>query len=180
MRVYMRNKVTGEIKDVEADSSEFRELVAAVTAQGLPAWEQTSYAHADGVKERAKYGELNEEDLGTEAQDELRFKALELAAEGVAPEQNPHLQLTPGEIEAGLTPEQKQKDLEAQYSEGLVAARAGVFADSADNIAEEREEREAPPQSKGQLARAGGSDEREGVPMPVHPDAQEEAEGGDE
>src|ERR1700747_1984544 len=102
MRLYMRNKVTAEIRDVEADSAEFHGLQAEVTSMGLPAWEQTSYAHTESVKDRALHGRLREEDLGTKAQEELRFKALELAASGITPEQNPHLQLSPGEVEAGL------------------------------------------------------------------------------
>ncbi len=59
--VHLRNKVTGEIRDVEADSDEFRSLQAAVTQQGLPAWEQTSYAHVGEIQDRARTGNLREE-----------------------------------------------------------------------------------------------------------------------
>lgn len=163
MSIYLRNKATGEIREVEPDSSEFRELQKQVTPAGLTMWEQTHFAHAEAIKDRAAYGELQEEDLGHEAQDELRFEALKLADEGVGPEVNPHLQLTPGEVEMGMTPESKLADLEAQYSRSR-GVRQRVFDQSADAISDERKERH-PPTGEVISARAGGSDDRENAPF---------------
>lgn len=179
--VYLRNKVTGEIRDVEADSDEFRELQAAVTSRGLGAWEQTSLPHVEDIRDRARTGNLREEDLGLEAAEQLRYEALKLAAEGVEAHNNPHLRLTPGEIEGGLTPQQKAKDLMAQYEDKLSGARRRILMDAAQSHLEDGEEIEEPTGGdKGQLARAGGSDEREGVPMHIHPDTQSEVGDSEE
>src|SRR4051794_25743765 len=104
MIAYYRNKQTGEIKEVEQDSTEMFALQEEVGPDSHSKWEQTSFAHSNAVKDRAAYGELDEEDLGKEHQAALRHAAVQLDNEGVAPERNPHLALTPGEIEAGMTP----------------------------------------------------------------------------
>jgi hypothetical protein len=171
MGVYMRNKATGEIRDVEPESAEFKDLRQEVTSAGLPMWEQTNEAHAAAVQERAAYGELEPEDLGHEHQDEL-YEALRVNASGVEPEKNPHLALTPGEIEQGLTPAQKLKDLEQQF-EQRIGRVAPVFEKAADTIAEERKQRPAKQPAKGQSARAGGSDDREGAPVVQAKDEEE-------
>src|SRR3974390_401629 len=164
-QVYMRNKTSGEIRDVESDSSEFRDLQKEVTSLGQPMWEQTNIAHAEAIKERASTGNLFEEDLGSDDQDALRFEALKLAAEGVAPEANPHLFLTPGEIEAGLTPAQKQADLAAMYSE-RTGRSADIFSEAAGRIhGGESESQDAPELAGQHSAMAGGSDDREDAPM---------------
>lgn len=165
MRLYLRNKATGEIRDVEADSAEFEKMKREVISNGLPMWEQTSLPHADAIKERAKYGELLEEDLGHEDQDNLRFAALELDSAGVAPEVNPHLMLTPGEIEQGLTPEQKLADLKDQYHTAKYGHRTAIMEAAADRISDERAQRQATP-TKQTSARAGGSDDRTDAPNP--------------
>lgn len=175
MYVHMRNKLTGEFRDVEPDTQEFYDLRAQVTPSGQTMWEQTNVAHAEAVKERAATGDLLEEDLGHEAQDELRPEALRLSDEGVAPEQNPHLTLTPGEIEAGLTPRQKLEDLEAQFEERVLGKRRQIFSQAADAIADERREPQAQQEAQGQLARAGGSDDRDNVPRP---DASQQSGSG--
>lgn len=164
MQAYYRNKQTGEIKLVEQDSAEMFELQEKVGPDGESAWEQTSAAHAADLKERAKFGELNEPDLGKEHQDALRETEAALAVD-VGAEKNPWENLTPGEIEAGLTPDQKQDDLRAQYDQDVDEKRAGVFESAADGIADEREKRPAAQQAKGLRARAGGSDERDNVPV---------------
>lgn len=164
MRLYLRNKMSGEIRDVEADSPEFEDLKKEVTPGGLSMWEQTNIAHASAVKERAAHGELLEEDLGHEDQDKLRYAALQLDLEGVAPESNPHLALTPGEIEAGLTPSDKLHDLQQMYDMNRVRGVGAVYDDAADRIADERVDRESAQPARGQSARAGGSDDREGTP----------------
>lgn len=177
MRVYMRNKGSGEIRDVEADSEEFFGLQKQVTTVGLPMWEQTSYAHANAVKGRAAEDALLEEDLGTDAQDELRYEALRLNDDGIAPEANPHLALSPGEIEQGLTPEDKLHDLEQQY-EDSVRRRRGILRSSAESIADGDVQNRGTTQSRGQSARAGGSDERDGAPPTgVAPDESGSGEG---
>lgn len=164
MQTYFRNKATGEIREVEQDGSEMRALKREIGPNGFPAWEQTSYEHVGAVKERAAVGAPDETDLGYEHQNRLReLGNPTLSDAGVGPELNPHLALTPGEIENGLTPQQKQADLSEQFSE-TVGDRAGVFDEAADLLADERKD---PPQSqpaRGQSARAGGSDTREGAP----------------
>jgi hypothetical protein len=129
-------------------------------------WEQTNVAHAQAVKERAAYGELLEEDLGHDDQDKLRFAALELDAEGVAPEANPHLMLSPGEVEMGLTPQQKLQDLKDQYNAKKYGKRNAIFEEASDRIADERKERPADQEPGIMSARAGGSDDRSDAPHP--------------
>lgn len=164
MRVYMRNKMSGEIREVEADSGEFRDLQGQVTPAGLTMWEQTHFPQAKAIKERAASDELLEEDLGHDDQADLRYAALQLDAEGVAPESNPHLSLTPGEIEAGLTPSDKLDDLRAMYEERQAKQRGSVFSDVAERIRDEEAEKPEVQPARGQRARAGGSDERTEVP----------------
>lgn len=173
MRLYLRNKMTGEIRDVEADSDEFRDVVKQVTPGGLPMWEQTNYPHVEGIKDRAAYGELNDEDLGAEQQEELRHSALLLDAKGVKPEENPHLQLTPAEIEMGMTPRSKLSELQQMYDDQRIGARQAVIDRASDHIADERKERESAVASKGQSARAGGTDER------FNPSGEDESDSSD-
>jgi len=178
MQTYFRDKWTGEIKEVEQDGQEMRALKAAVGPDGFPRWEQTSFAHADAIKERAAVGAPDEPDLGFEHQNKLRgLGNPTLSDAGVGPEVNPHLALTPGEIEAGLTPQQKASDLSEQFS-STVAEREGVFDEASDLIADERKD---PPQSqpaRGQTARAGGSDTREGAPTVTAKDDEESPSPG--
>jgi hypothetical protein len=158
----MRNKTTGEFRDV--DESEFKDLVQEVTPDGFPRWEQTSYPHRDAVEDRATYGELLEEDLGKDAKELLKHEALVLDAEGVGPEHNPHLQLSPGEIEEGLTPEDKLEQLRQQYASS-VPRREEIMAKSAEKIVgQEPKSRRSSVPTKGLKARAGGSDDRVNVP----------------
>lgn len=163
MIVQMRNKTTGEFRDVEADGPEFQTLSAEVNASGQSAWEQSSYAHAAAVAERAKYGELDEADLGDEHQAQLTHAAILLDAEGVAPEVNPHLALTPGEIENGMTPESKLADLKQMYAESA-GGRQAILDDAAAVHTDETAERQPSQQAKGLRARAGGSDDRDPPP----------------
>lgn len=165
MGVYMRNKASGEIRDVESDSQEFRDLQAEVTSNGLPMWEQTSHPHADAIRSRAEEDALQEEDLGHVAQDELRFEAMRLNDQGVAPEANPHLALTPAEIEAGLTPQSKLQDLEEMYDE-RVGKRRAIFNEAAE-VHVPKDERKPAPTGEGASARAGGSDTRSEAPLPT-------------
>lgn len=167
MPVYMRNKANGEIRETEVDSQEFRTLQREVTSTGLPMWEQTSLPHGEAIKERAKYGELLEEDLGHEQQNELRYAALQLDDEGIAPERNPHLALSPGEIEQGLTPEQKLEDLRDQFNARVLGKRAELFGDARQRIAgDDLEDGDQRPGMAGQTsALAGGSDDRPNAPQ---------------
>ncbi len=148
MSVYMRNKASGEIREVAPDSEEFRELRAQVTPAGLSMWEQTSFPHADAIKTRADNDELLDHDLGHEDQERIRYAALELDAAGVAAENNPHLALTPGELEEGLTPEGKLEDLR-QMSGASRAKRAEIFSDAASRVASKE-----PAKSSGSKASA--------------------------
>lgn len=154
----MRDKTTGEFRDVDED--EFKQLIREVTSDGFPKWEQTSYAHADNVLEKATYGELLEEHLGQKYQDALKHAALILDAEEVAPEHNPHLQLTPGEIEEGLSPEDKLEQIRTQYAES-VPRREEIFRKAHEKISPEglKSKGDEGP-SRGLRARAGGSEER--------------------
>lgn len=166
--VYMRNKQSGEIRDVDPDSKEFHELQGQVTALGQSMWEQTSFAHAAAIKDRAKFGELKDEDLGTDDQDGIRFAALKLHAEGVGIEENPHLELSPGEIENGLTRESKLEDLKQQFHSAVAKIRGSVVGEASDRIADEREERPQAKANPAASARAGGSDDRTNAPAPGH------------
>lgn len=163
MQAYYRNKTTGEVKLVEQDSAEMFELQREVAQDGYPKWEQTSPAHADTLKERANAGQLRAEDLGKEHAAELKGTDPTLSLEGVGPEAAPWRSLTPGEIEAGLTPDQKESDLNDMFGVDE-DARGNVFAEAAKKIGDGKPKEGAKQQAKGLRARAGGSDERDDVP----------------
>jgi hypothetical protein len=177
MIVKMRNKQTGEFRDVQLDSPEFLELQATVTPAGFPAWEQTSHVHAADVRERATYAELLESDLGEDYKERLKHEALILDAEGVGPENNPHLALSPGEVEAGLTPQSKLEQIRKAFADS-VPTREDILSKAAEHVAEgEVKPRRGPDSARGLRARAGGSDDRDNAPKV---DATHQDEGGSE
>ena len=158
MTVTMRNKSTGEFREMDAE--EFKAAKSEVNSAGFPAWEQTSDAHADDVKGRAAYGALLENEFGEDLQKVLQHEALVLDAEGVGPEVNPHLQLSPGEVASGLTPEEKLDQLHNQYAPSVPkrhevehAAHAAIAPGG-----EVTPKAKAGGPSKGLRARAGGTE----------------------
>lgn len=164
MNAYYRNKRTGEIKDIVQDSPEFYALQQEVDGSGQSLWEQTSFAHAQAIKVRAATAALNPEDLGKDHAEQIGSAAVQLNAQGVAPENNPHLALTPGEIEAGLTPEAKLEELGDQFDQQGLDRIQGTYGRAAETIRDEEAETPEKQPTAGQSARAGGSDDREGVP----------------
>jgi hypothetical protein len=182
MQSYYRNKWTSEIKLVEQDSPEMFQLQREVGPDGYSKWEQTSPADVDATAERARLGELDPTDLGKEHDDVLRTTSTALDISNVAAEQAPWLNLTPGEIEAGLTPSQKQEDLKAMFAQDSETSLATVFEDAAEKISksapgEDKRQSKATSQAKGLRARAGGSDEREDVPRAKAKDDSKKSSG---
>ncbi len=111
---YMRNTQTGELRTVEADSPEFAELKLQVAPDGkTPLWEQTGQHHAEAVVARADAGELLDTDLGFEHKDR---PGVLFSTAGVGSEKAPWENLTPAEVESGLSPESKAKELSDDYA----------------------------------------------------------------
>lgn len=101
--LYLQNKVTGEIKDVEESSPEYKELIAERTEGGKPVYEQTSDAAIIAKINRAKSGELRDSDLpkNTPVSPERNV------VDGFAAQKEPWRELTAGEKKLGLTAESK-------------------------------------------------------------------------
>lgn len=160
---HYRNKRTGEFRDVEPDSREQFVLQREVGPDGRPVWEQTGAHHAQAVKVRAAHGELDENDLGQEHQENLTDPAL---LPDAGPEFAPHEALTPGEIESGQTPEQKAKDLADMFDTNRTSNRTDIFDEAAEGIADEPVQKRAAAQAGRMRARSGGSEDVEDNPRP--------------
>jgi hypothetical protein len=129
--IYLQNKVTGEIKDVEPDSQEFRDLIAARTPDNKPVWEQQSDTAVAARVERAEAGELRDTDL---PKDHPVLPERNVVTE-FAPEREPWKNLTDAEVELGLTPEQKCEHEQAIADTSAQRANAQTRAAAADAIA---------------------------------------------
>lgn len=106
MEVYLRNKQSREIRVVESDSEQFEDLRQQVAPDGhSPLWEQTSEPDAKAEME---------------------------AQDNMAPNENPPewANLTPAEVEAGLTPEDKAEELREQFGWDPT----GDYADHVDDV----------------------------------------------
>jgi hypothetical protein len=112
--VTMRNVRTGELRPAIAESEEFLALKQEVydhDGSSRPLWEQTGEHHARRVVENADDGALREPDAGY---DHKPFGDVVTDTSDVQPEPDPHLALTQGEVESGLTVEAKQEQLADQ------------------------------------------------------------------
>jgi hypothetical protein len=172
--VVMRNVRNGELRTVEAEGEDFLTLQREVYDHGgstRPLWEQTSGAHGRELVGRAEDEALQEEDLGYEHQADRPEILYD-----VGPEPAPHTALTPAEVEAGLTSEQKQEEQADQIERAKAKARGERFdeasdvisdadiprprdEDSDDGAKQRRKRSKSQVQNKGQRARAGGSDD---------------------
>lgn len=103
--IYLVNKVSGEIKDVEPDTQEYRDLIAERTPQNKPVWEQQSDAAVAAKIERAEADALRDSDLPKDSQVTQDRNSLE----GFGPAVKPWEELTDAEVELGLTPESKRE-----------------------------------------------------------------------
>jgi hypothetical protein len=102
MIAFMRNVQTGEIREVELDSDEMRDLQAEVYDHGdgraFPSWEQTG----DHAVRRIDSGNVNvEADLGYEDKPNISL-ATPRDVGHLAPDPAPHETLTAAEVEAGV------------------------------------------------------------------------------
>lgn len=117
MIVYLRNVQTGEIREVERDSDEMREILTEVYDTGdgraYPRWEQTG----DHAVRRIDSGDVDvPADLGYE---DKPLADLTTDTEGLQADPHPERSLTEAEKESGITSyEQKLEDLGASRTEG--------------------------------------------------------------
>lgn len=129
--LYLQNKVTGEIKDVEPDSQEFRDLIAERTSDNKPVWEQTSDAAVARKVQSAEAGVVATPDLPKDSQ----LVSQKNLVEGFGPEKEPWTSLTDAEVELGLTPKQKAAEEQATLDTNAQAANAQTTAEAASKIA---------------------------------------------
>lgn len=100
MIAYLRNVQTGEVREVEQDSDEMRELQAEVYDHGdgraYPRWEQTGDHHVRRLDE----GDVQvDADLGYE---DKTLHEPALSGEGLQADPHPEHSLTLAEVEAGV------------------------------------------------------------------------------
>jgi hypothetical protein len=112
---YLRNVQTGEIKEVERDTDEFRELIKEVydhNGSSRPRWEQ----QGDHYVRRVESGDVDvNADLGYE---DTPTGVLTADVEGLVADPHPERELTAAEREAGITSyEEKLEDLGIGRSE---------------------------------------------------------------
>jgi hypothetical protein len=94
----MRNKITGEFRDVDDASVDFLRLKQEVGPDNQSKWEQTGDHDVRATVDRARRGALLEQDLGNRA-----FPLpLNASSPMLSPEVAPHKALTAGEIECGI------------------------------------------------------------------------------
>lgn len=175
--VIMRNVRTGELRPVEAESDEFIELKQARyehAGSPKPEWEQTGEHHARRAAADAEDGALQEPDAGY---DHKPFGEDAYDVRDVGPEPAPHTALTPAEVEAGLTSEQKAKELETQFRNDKARAKGSAIEEATKAVADSpiepapaadqdeddgkdrpRRRSKSASQNKGQRSRAGGSE----------------------
>lgn len=136
--LYMRNKDTGEIQEVPADSPEFIVLKNQVGSNGRSLWEQTGDHHVGALSERAEQGALREEDLGL--LDQKQVQTVRADVSNVQKDHEPWRELTAAEIEAGITKEDKEAELRGEADAGKAEANEVLFAAAAERIGSTAEE----------------------------------------
>lgn len=102
----LRNVTTGEIRDVETNSDEYRDLLNEVydhDGSARPKWEITGQHH----QRRLDDDDIGEEDFG------YKHKPIPGAVatfDEIGPEQHPERALTEGEVEAGISSHEEKLD----------------------------------------------------------------------
>lgn len=129
--IYLQNKVTGEIKDVEPDTQEYRELIAERDSGNRSVWEQQSDAAVAAKIERAESGTLRETDLPKAHKVEPERNKLD----GFGAEKRPWENLTDAEVALGLTPERKKEEEENTKDMSRNLGNKASRAAAADAIA---------------------------------------------
>lgn len=129
---YLRNKQTGEIREVERDTPEFIVLKNQVGPEGRSLWEQTGDHHVGRLAAAAETSSLVEEDLGAEDQQRLQTVA---RTEVARPPHQPWKDLTAAEREAGLDEDSKEQELQDELNSAAIEENAGVLSEAADKIA---------------------------------------------
>lgn len=104
----LQNVETGEFRDVETDGKEHKSLQGDVTQGGLEKWNQVEITSGSDEPGSDVY-DLAQVDV------QQVPPAVMLHLRGIAPDKNPHLVLTPGEQESGLTSQSKVEELLTQY-----------------------------------------------------------------
>lgn len=135
--IYLVNKVSGEIKDVEPDTQEYRDLIAERTPQNKPVWEQQSDAAVAAKVERAEQGRLRDSDLPKDSQ----VTQDKNSVEGFAPAVKPWEELTDAEVELGLTPETKREQERATLDTVRGDSNASTRQAAAEKIASSNTQR---------------------------------------
>lgn len=175
MIVKFRNRETGEYRDVELDGPEPRDLGKEVTQAGYPAWEMLRPPGTAPPYEDATYAELLDSEIAGENEsyrDILQHEALILDAQGVAIEDNPHITLSPGELDAGLTPEGKLEQIRTHYARD-VPTRDHILG-TMDPTSEE----DPPPDKGSKGLRARSSDDGDDNKGKAHAEAVASAAAG--
>lgn len=126
--IYLQNKVTGEIKDIDTDTQEYRDLIAERTADNKPVWEQQSDTAVAAKVERAEAGELRDSDLPKNAP----LVPERNAVSEFAAEREPWKNLTDAERALGMTRASKAE--QGIKDPAAVSANAATKASAADAI----------------------------------------------
>lgn len=129
--IYLQNKVTGEIVEVEPNSQAYRDIIAERTPQNKPVFEQLSDAQVAAKIERAEGDKLRDSDLPKNAQVTQDKNSLE----GFGVQARPWDELTDAEVDLGLTPESKAKEQADTIDTVRANANAQSRADAAATIA---------------------------------------------
>ena len=167
--IYLQNKVTGEIKDVEPNSQLFRDLIAERTPDNKPVWEQTSDAAVARKVESAEAGVVRETDLPKDSQLVPQKNLVEDFSAEVAPWKN----LTDAEVDLGLTPEVKAEHEQATLDTAAQVANAQTTTDAAAKIAASDTQRRGGSAVAPDLSTGVEPDEKGEVPD-VEPDEKGE------
>jgi hypothetical protein len=123
--IQLQNKLDGSVIDVEENSPEFAMRVRETSPDGKSKWEQIPVHKAVALMDRARAGTLRAEDLG-KAQDPGTFSSHDPRAI-LHDVPNSWRDLTPGEVEAGLTADAKEDHLLAHCAGMAVEEFRRVF-----------------------------------------------------
>jgi hypothetical protein len=129
--IYLQNKVTGEIKDIDPDTQEYRDLIAERTEENKPVWEMQSDTAVAAKVERAEAGELRESDLPKNSPVVPERNRVE----GFAAERAPWRNLTDAEREAGLDRDRKDAEELALADQSAIDSNAATKKAAAETIA---------------------------------------------
>lgn len=127
MQTTMKNRRTSEMRTVERYSPEYEALRREVQGTGSPMWEEVDEAGAP--QGSSEYAQALERRYEKPLEDILPHAALVADARGVPPSDNPHLTLSPGELDAGLTPETKLAEIRRTYAANVPTAEELLAGD---------------------------------------------------